>query len=325
MCDDLKSQYGVGTCILFTVISVVLLAMSFSAVDETQLAILQSRQFGFVINKENEEVFETGNHFIGIWGALQKISKIQQTETFSIVANTKNVMSVDVNISIQYQIKSDYTSLYGVIYNHNNVYEDLQYSMFDAVRRGCQSIQSDTFFNNRILVTNSIRSEVLKAMNSLGYQLVNVQVTNFSFEERLNDAIKNLADATQDIDVAQNERNKETITAKNEKAKRVHDASVDALVSNEIALADFNYEKDIVDAMLYAKRQNIRMISDLIQTYKAQFSTANDGQIMEMMKQDRYINMMGKVAISGSNKIFIDHKPGAIGVISDTLTSRLMS
>lgn len=322
MCDD---AIGPGIFCCGTLVAIVIMiACSFKQIDTNEVGIRENKFYGYVnINDlDNKELYESGNHFVTIWGRFSKISKTQQNAEYVVTANTVDIITVTVAISIQYQIVPDFDTAYDVTYKYDDMPGYFHATVEDAIRIGCQSLESSTFYNDRQTVTDMVRENVGQAITDIGYNLVNLQVTDIGVPQEMENAIVGLVSATQDIEIAENERNKDTTYASNEKAQSIHKATVNGKQKNETALANYNAAVELIDADLYAKRKDIEMLEVLISAYKQQFSNGTDSQIMELVKASRYNEMMVNIASSGSSKVYVDHKPNAIGEISDEIGLR---
>lgn len=118
-------------------------------------------------------------------------------------------------------------------------------------------------------------------------------------------------------------KNKYLVAADAELNAAVHDASIAAYQSNQTADSNYDAYVNNVDAELYASRKEIENIRTLITAYKISYPTATDKQLAELTLTTRYTDTIHQVSThSGSAKIFLDHKPSAIGDISDALGVR---
>lgn len=315
-----------GGCACFFIIilpTIIMLAVSFKAVDSNELGVRRHRHFGYVV--ADNELTKTGNHYVGLWHTFDVVQKTQQNKDYKVEAYTSNIIEITVEVSIQYQIMTTYDVIYQVLYEFDDIDDYMDAMVADAIRRSIQSLESEIFYNQRGLVTNTLRDNVEAAIDEVGYMLNNLQLTEVEVPAEMDDAIVRLVSARQQAELATNQRDKQIAAAEVAKKEELHTATNVARASNETAEAQYNAGKEVIDAELYAKRKENEIIGEMIDAYKTSFPTASDYQIMEMVKNDRYTSIINQLSGSGDNKLFMDHKPTAIGELSDAIQARLLT
>lgn len=304
-------------------ILLILIILSIKTVDETEVGILENKYYHYVVGEE--ETVQAGMHFIGFWRRLAIIEKVQRTMMFdNLEALTNNVLAVHLDVTMQYVIVNDYRSVYNAIYKFQGHGDQMTIAVSDAIRVGCQGLQSDQFYTDRSAVTEKMKTFVAEALGVFGFQLSSIQITEIKVPLAMDAAIKDLVDATQDIDVATNERAREVSIAENEKRDKIHEFSVNGAIKNETALATYNAAKELIDAQLYTQYKRIDIITSVIESYKTKFN-ATDKQIMGLMKSDQWIQMITLLGQSSgqANKLYLDHKPSAVEDLSAQLRTNL--
>jgi len=299
-----------------------MLSVSFSKLESNEVALRRHKHFGY---KAGDEVEKNGLHYVGLWHAFERVSKTDQFASYSVTAFTSNLIRVDMDVSIQYQVEPTYENLYKIIFDYDSMNDYFNYRVTDAVRRAVQSIGSDVLYSNRGYVTGVLRDFTTRAIVDCGYTLTNLQMTQITVPEDMQDAIDDLVDAKLDIDVALNERSKTTQESENQKNRDVYNANIDAELQIQSAYADYNASKEILDAELYSLQRQVNNTEDLIVAYQGQYDAAHYRQIMELVKAHRYNTLVHTVGSSGTNKVVLDHKPTAIGEFGDQIKARLVS
>jgi len=284
------------------------------------VGIRSNKWYGYV---NSEVVHETGVHFVGLWHTFQTVSKTQQYEEYRVTAFTKNIIQVQVFVSIQYQIEPTFETLYKILYDYDDMNQYFDSRTQDAIRRGIQSLSSDVLYNSRTLVTQTLKKKTREAIADIGYTLNNLQIKEINVPQEMQDAINSIVDAKLNITVAVNERNKLKQSAQNERREAVHSANITGIQQSLGAEADFKAAQISIDADFYMMKQNVENLKALILAYQQSYLDATPQQIMDIVKTHRYNNLVNTVGSSGTNKVFIDHKPSAITEISNNMKAVL--
>lgn len=299
-----------------------MLASSFSKLESNEVALRRHRHWGYQVG---DGVEKNGLHYVGLWHAFERVSKTDQFASYGVTAFTSNLIRVNMDVSIQYQVEPTYTNLYKIIFDYDSMKEYFNFRVTDAVRRSVQSIGSDVLYSNRGYVTGVLRDFTTRAIVDCGYSLTNLQIREITVPDDMQNAIDALVDAKLDIDVALNERSKTTQDAENQKNRDIYNVNIHAELQIQSAYADYNASKEILDAQLYSLQRQVNNTEALIIAYKGQYPAANYLTIMELVKAHRYNTLVQTIGSSGSNKVVLDHKPTAIGAFGDEIKARLVS
>lgn len=304
--------------------TVVLIILSFDSIEPNEVGILTHDFFGYVLDDQN--LYQAGYHWVWLWGQFTLVDKTTQNEVYLVNANTRNIIAISAEISIQFVIKQNFADVYEVIYKHEDFKLYFDTVVTEAIRLGIQSVDSDILYSDRGLVTDKIRTLVAAAIEKTGYMLVNLQVTDLEVPGEIQNAVDRLVFATQDVAIATNERNAVVNAAENAQRQAIHAANIAAASLQEKATAKYEADVRLFDARLYAKQQTIKATELLADAYASKFPGASDKQKMELLKAQQYMQaietLSGSSAINQTQKIFIDHKPNAIGKMTDGLKSR---
>jgi len=325
MCDpDDPRVIGAGFCFFVVLLpTIIMIAVSFEALGANDLGIQTNKHYGYVTSSK---VWTTGNHYVGLWHTFSVRSKLQKNKDYSITAYTNNIIKVALDVSIQYQIDIStgaYQTLYDLLFGFDSANDYFDAKVIDALRRGVQSLESEILYNSRGLVTTVLRDNVDNAIKEIGFILSNLQLVDLTVPTEMQTAINVLVAATQDIGLAENNRDKLVVAAQNQQAQDIHDSEVVALETIKAAEAAYNATIVTLNADFYALSKEIEVIELTILNYQSNFPEANDRQIMEMFKADRWSDIVSQAGNEGNNKVFLDHKPSAMGQYSDFLVERL--
>jgi len=314
-------NYACGACVVCILIpTIVMISVSFQKLESNEVGLRMNKHFGY---KAGEEVDKNGLHYVGLWHTFKVVSKTDQFKSYTITAFTENIIAVDLSVSIQYQVLPTYENLYRIIFDYDDIDSYFDARVMDALRRGIQSTDSDVLYSNRGVVTQTLKDIVSEAIEETGYSLNNLQITDIVVPPEMQAAIDDLVSAKLEVDVAFNERSKSLQEAENSKNAEIYYANIDANLRVQSAEADYNASIAILDAKLYSLRRQVENEENLIKAYQAQYPSANDKQIMELIKTHRYNTLVNTVGASGSNKVILDHKPTAIGALGDAIKQRL--
>jgi len=314
-------SYSCMACVVCVLIPIiVMISVSFQKLESNEVALKMNKHFGY---KAGEDVDANGLHYVGLWHTFKRVSKTDQFNNYQITAFTSNIIKVDMAVSIQFQVIPSYENLYRIIFDYDDIASYFDARVMDALRRGIQSTSSDVLYSNRGLVTQTLKDVVGRAIDETGYSLNNLQITDIVVPPEMQEAIDDLVDAKLEVDVAYNERSKSMQEGENAKNADIYNANIDATLKVQSAYADYNASIAILDAKLYKLQRQVENEELLIRAYQQQYPTANDAQIMELIKAHRYNTLVNTVGSTGSNKVILDHKPTAIGVLGDAIKQRL--
>lgn len=300
-----------------------MLAVSFQSLDANEVGIRRSKHYGFV---NSEEVQTTGNHYVGLWYKFDTLSKTQQNGEYTVTAFTNNVIGITIETAVQYQVDPTYDNLYGILYDYDKMGEYFDSRVKDAIRRGIQAVESDALMTARASITNVLSTNVREAVAACGYTMNSFQILEIEIPAEIQTAITESVQATLGVGVAQEQRERDMIAAENQRIQDKHSANVTATQQAATATANYNSQKALLDAELYAMTKAVENLENLVQSYQTAYPIANATsymQIMELVKTHKYNSLLGEVAASGNNKIVVDHKPSAIGDIGQALADRL--
>jgi len=300
-----------------------MLYISFEAIQENQVGIRKHRHFNYVT--AGKELTETGNHYVGLWATFDTLSKAQRNKGYRITGYTANIIEVEVEIEIQYSVLNSYQSVYMILYEFDDITNYLDANVEDAMRRGIQTLESEIFFSQRGLVSDTIRNKVEIAIEKAGYVLMNMQLVEALLPSEMDDAVDRLVSARQQSELVTNTRDKQIAGAEVAKKELLHTVKNEAIALNATSEAQYQATLVRADAELYAALVEIQSLEELIDAYYEKFPQATENQIMEMVKNDGYMKALGESNKVGDNVIALDNKPTAIGAISDAFQERLLS
>jgi len=297
-----------------------MISVSFAKLESNEVGLRMNKHFGY---KAGEDVDKNGLHYVGLWHTFKKVSKTDQFKSYQITAFTENIIAVDLSVSIQFQVNPTYENLYRIIFDYDDIGSYFDARVMDALRRGIQSTDSDVLYSNRGVVTQTLKTMVTKSILETGYSLNNLQITEITVPPEMQQAIDDLVSAKLEVEIAENERTKSLQEGENAKNADIYRANIDAELKLQSAEADYNASIAILDAKLYSLKRQVENEEKLIIAYQNEYPSANDHQIMELIKAHRYNTLVNTVGSSGSNKVILDHKPTAIGVLGDAIKKRL--
>eukprot|EP00494_Astrolonche_serrata_P025903 UN26164 len=134
-----------------------MIACSVQAIDTNEVGIETHKYYEYVLS---DELWEEGTHWVWLWGDFETETKINQNKDYTVTANTNNIIEVTVDVSIQYQIKPTYNDVYQIVFEFDDMGEYFDVVVEDAIRRGVQSLSSDTFYSDRQILTDVISAKV---------------------------------------------------------------------------------------------------------------------------------------------------------------------
>lgn len=325
MCEGYgKTIFGSCACFFIVILpTVIMLSISFEAIQENEVGIRKHRHFDYVT--ADNELTDTGNHYVGLWHTFDTISKAQRNKGYRITGYTANIIEVDVEIEIQYSVLNSYQSIYMILYEFDDITNYLDANVEDAMRRSIQMMESEIFFSQRGLVSTTISNNVEIAIEKAGYVLMNMQLVEALLPSEMDDVVDRLVSARQQSELVTNSRDKQLASAEVSKKELLHTTKNEAIALNATSEAQFQATKVMADAELYSALVEIQSLEELIDAYYENFPLATENQIMEMVKNDGYMKALAESNKEGDNVISLDNKPTAIGRISDDFQARLLS
>lgn len=301
MCEGYEKTIFASSVCFFVVIlpTIIMLSQSFEAIQENQVGIRKHKHYNYVVG--GNELTGTGNHYVGLWHTFDTLSKKQQNKNYKVTAYTNNIIEVQIEVEIQYQILNSYKSIYMILYEFDDITNYLDACVEDAVRRSVQKLESEIFFSQRGLVTDTMRDNVETAIGKAGYVLMNLQLVEALLPEEMDDAVSRLVSARQESDLAENKREKQLAYAVVSKKEALHVTKNEAIALNATSEAAYHATIVMAEAELYAALKDIEILEQLIDAYWDKFPTASENMIMELIKADGYMRTLAQSSENGDN------------------------
>ena len=289
-----------------------LLSECFVTIKANEVGIVYD-EFGGLQEEVKYEGFQTKS----IFQHITRISTSNRTSQIKIDAQTIDSSFATFSITIIYKVEA---SNAGKFYKSTNSVEISQQQLSSLVKEALQS-SSIKYEIYSILgdKLEEVRVDFTENLKEIIFERYNITLISTSFDEidagtRIEEIIKNKAEALQQIEIAEAEKQKATIDAETKKIQ----AEAEAAVEKIKAEAEAEIVKIAADAEAYKvekeKSAIIEMIDSIYQQYNSSLTYEQcseivlqtiffdkwNGELPEVLTSDSLSSLIGSL-ISGSN------------------------
>ncbi|KTC82091.1 SPFH domain-containing protein [Legionella cincinnatiensis] len=237
--------------------------------------------------------------------------RVQQLNV-KIDTKTKDNVIVQIQVSVQYRIKSD--AIYEAFYKLENPAQQITAYVLDLVRSETPSMILDDVFEKKDSIANAVGKELTQTMQEFGFEIVKALVTNIELEEKVKNAMNEINEQ-QRLQVAAQAKGEA------EKILMVKRAEAEAESKKLQGEGTANQRKAIVDGLRQSVDDFQKTVSDI---------TAAD--IMNLVLVTQYFDTLREIGANDkSNTILLPHSPSGLkdiaaqmqeGIITGNLVSK---
>merc|ERR1719326_1509085 len=231
--------------------------------------------------------------------------RLQQMEV-SCETKTKDNVFVLIRVAVQYQVNDDEESIKNAHYRLTNPKQQIESYVFDVVRSSVPKIDLDDVFTTKEEIAQNIKSELTSAMSSFGYTILASPITDI--------------DPDKEVKRAMNDINK---------AKRLRLAAQDEGEAVKIrAVKEADAEAEFLAGQGIARQRQAIMegLRESVNAFKSEVQDVDAKTVMDLMIVTQYFDMMRDVgANSKSNAVFLNHSPGALEDLAQSVQKGFMA
>ncbi|KTD59341.1 protease subunit HflK [Legionella santicrucis] len=245
------------------------------------------------------------------WIAGKVSLRVQQLNV-KIDTKTKDNVIVQIQVSVQYRIKSD--AIYEAFYKLENPAQQITAYVLDLVRSETPSMILDDVFEKKDSIANAVGKELTQTMQEFGFEIVKALVTNIELEEKVKNAMNEINEQ-QRLQVAAQAKGEA------EKILMVKRAEAEAESKKLQGEGTANQRKAIVDGLCQSVDDFQKTVSDI---------TAAD--IMNLVLMTQYFDTLREIGANDkSSTILLPHSPSGFkdiaaqmqeGIITGNLVSK---
>ncbi|MDB2675585.1 SPFH domain-containing protein [Flavobacteriales bacterium] len=184
--------------IIFSVLAIVLLPLTFFIVKQQSAAIVE--RFGKFTSIRQSGLQLKIPVFDRIAGKLSL--KIQQLDVV-VETKTKDDVFVKLKVSVQFQVIKD--KVYDAFYKLDYPYDQITSYVFDVIRAEVPKMKLDDVFEKKNDIAIAVKSELNDAMIEYGYDIIKTLVTDIDPDAQVKNAMNRINAAEREKVAAQYE------------------------------------------------------------------------------------------------------------------------
>ncbi|RUR05948.1 SPFH domain-containing protein [Legionella sp. km772] len=229
-----------------------------------------------------------------------------------IETKTKDNVIVQIQVSVQYRIKSD--GVFDAFYKLQDTSQQITAYVLDLVRSEIPTMILDDVFEKKDSIANAVSKELTQTMLEFGYEIVKALVTNIELEEKVKNAMNEINEQ-QRLQVAAQAKGEA------EKILLVKRAEAEAESKKLQGEGTANQRKAIVDGLCKSVEDFQKTVSDV---------TA--AEIMNLVLVTQYFDTLKEIGANNkSSTILLPHSPVGLkdlstqmqeGIITGNLASK---
>lgn len=281
--DFLTSLMGNASLIIIgfiVIIALIIIATGLFVVNQQEAAVIE--RFG-----KYKKVAQAGLNlkipFID-WISGKVSLKVQQLDV-KIDTKTKDNVIVQIQVSVQYRIKSD--GVFDAFYKLENHSQQITAYVLDLVRSEIPTMILDDVFEKKDSIANAVSKELTQTMREFGYEIVKALVTNIELEEKVKNAMNEINEQ-QRLQVAAQAKGEA------EKILIVKRAEAEAESKKLQGEGTANQRKAIVDGLRQSVDEFQKTVSGV---------TASD--IMQIVLMTQYFDMLKEIGANNKSSTIL--------------------
>ena len=226
--------------------------------------------------------------------------------TLKMETKTKDNVFVGIPISVQTMVRPE--RVFDAYYKLTDPVAQIKSYVEQVILGHVPGMTLDEVFANQSSIALAVRKELDSDMSGFGYEIVNVQVTDISPDEKVKSAMN-------DINAAQREQVAASSRGEAEKILVVKKAEAEAeskaLQGHGIA----NQRRAIIEGLQVSVEQFQKGVG----------GSATIAEVMQLVLVTQYFDTLKSIGEShGTNTLFLAHSPGAVGDISEQILQAML-
>ncbi len=279
--------------------------------------ILVVFQGWYIVEQQTVAVIETFGKFSKIAHAglhfkipfIQTVAgrmtlRVQQLDVKAETKTSDNVF-VHVLVSVQYMVRD--ANIYDSFYKLQNPVTQINAYVFDVVRARVPTIKLDDLFIKKDDIAIAVKEELSETMDSFGFEIVNVLVTDIEPDAKVKEAMNEI-NAAERMRVVASEKGEAERILKVKSAQA--DAESKALQGKGIA----DQRKAIIEGL-----------SQSVDEFQNRITSSSAQEVMNLVLLTQYLDTLKEIGQnSNTNTILLPHGPGAVSELAQQIQQAIM-
>lgn len=279
--------------------------------------ILMFFQGWYIVEQQTVAIVETFGKFSKIAHAglhfkipfIQTVAgrltlRVQQLDVKAETKTSDNVF-VHVLVSVQYMVRD--ANIYDSFYKLQNPVTQINAYVFDVVRARVPTIKLDDLFIKKDDIAIAVKEELSETMDSFGFEIVNVLVTDIEPDAKVKEAMNEI-NAAERMRVVASEKGEAERILKVKSAQA--DAESKALQGKGIA----DQRKAIIEGL-----------SQSVDEFQNRITSSSAQEVMNLVLLTQYLDTLKEIGqTSNTNTILLPHGPGAVNELSQQIQQAIM-
>lgn len=230
--------------------------------------------------------------------------RVQQLDVKAETKTSDNVF-VHVLVSVQYMVRD--ANIYDSFYKLQNPVTQINAYVFDVVRARVPTIKLDDLFIKKDDIAIAVKEELSETMDSFGFEIVNVLVTDIEPDAKVKEAMNEI-NAAERMRVVASEKGEAERILKVKSAQA--DAESKALQGKGIA----DQRKAIIEGL-----------SQSVDEFQNRITSSSAQEVMNLVLLTQYLDTLKEIGqTSNTNTILLPHGPGAVSELSEQIQQAIM-
>jgi len=279
--------------------------------------ILMFFQGWYIVEQQTVAIVETFGKFSKIAHAglhfkipfIQTVAgrltlRVQQLDVKAETKTSDNVF-VHVLVSVQYMVRD--ANIYDSFYKLQNPVTQINAYVFDVVRARVPTIKLDDLFIKKDDIAIAVKEELSETMDSFGFEIVNVLVTDIEPDAKVKEAMNEI-NAAERMRVVASEKGEAERILKVKSAQA--DAESKALQGKGIA----DQRKAIIEGL-----------SQSVDEFQNRITSSSAQEVMNLVLLTQYLDTLKEIGqTSNTNTILLPHGPGSVSELSEQIQQAIM-
>lgn len=279
--------------------------------------ILMFFQGWYIVEQQTVAIVETFGKFSKIAHAglhfkipfIQTVAgrltlRVQQLDVKAETKTSDNVF-VHVLVSVQYMVRD--ANIYDSFYKLQNPVTQINAYVFDVVRARVPTIKLDDLFIKKDDIAVAVKEELSETMDSFGFEIVNVLVTDIEPDAKVKEAMNEI-NAAERMRVVASEKGEAERILKVKSAQA--DAESKALQGKGIA----DQRKAIIEGL-----------SQSVDEFQNRITSSSAQEVMNLVLLTQYLDTLKEIGqTSNTNTILLPHGPGAVNELAQQIQQAIM-
>ena len=274
--DDPRKAIGLGCCCLSAIGLTILIFMSYSTLDATELGL----DYSSITKSVDQTIYQSGYHFIGFGHKFIKFPSTVQSLEFSgstnsrrpsIQSRTEDGLMISFKATVQYQLQA--SKLYPLFMKYGENYESpCEKHVIETLNDAATRYDANSFFTSTDTINTKMYDDLKITLNDECYADVKFfQISGVDLPNKFEHAIQETQVQENEINTALAEKNNIGIELKTEIGNATN--TMDVIINKAKAQAESDIQKN--DLNMESLAANLQLQADAYANLKTQLGMTN--------------------------------------------------